>query len=254
MILRSLTKHVNEQNWFAVGLEMAVLVLGIIIGLQFSNWNEERLELIKGQSYLERIADELDQDIRFFDGVLRSNNRSIEDALFLIDTINNKDLVREDPTRFITSLTSVGASIVVNISNNTIEEIKFSGKLELIADEELRNEIVDYYDFIEVSQTFNHLRLNAEIEYQRRNVGVVGTEQYGRSNRGVTFDETEALLVYERFIENQELRDWIPVIIGSKRSTIRFSTRSQSNAKELVALIRGEPIEEEDGEIPSSAN
>ncbi|MBT5072337.1 MAG: hypothetical protein HOM63_01265 [Kordiimonadaceae bacterium] len=108
MILRRFMKHVTDENWFVVGLEMVVVVLGIIIGLQFSNWNEQRLELVKGQSYLNRIADELEQDIRFFNGVLRSNERSIENAQFLLETAENEDLVREDPTRFITSIASVG--------------------------------------------------------------------------------------------------------------------------------------------------
>lgn len=245
MILRSLTKHVNEQNWFAVGLEMVVVVLGIIIGLQFSNWNEERLELVKGENYLNRIADELEQDIRFFDGVLRSNERSIENAQFLLDTIDNEGLVREDPTRFISSLASIGSSIIVNVSNNTFEEIKFSGKLELINDEELRNQIADYYDFVEVSQAFAHLRIHAETEYQNRYAGVLAPDQHSQFNRDVTYSEVDALLVYERYAQKPELLKWIPIIIGTKRGTILSSTRSQRNAKELLARIRGEPIEEE---------
>lgn len=240
MILRRLTKHVNEQNWFAVWLDLGVVIIGVIAGLQVSNWNEERQNNLKGQNYLERIADELEQDIRFFDGVLSSNNRSIEDARFLLETINNENLVRENPTKFITAFTISGASIVVNVSNNTIEEIKYSGNLELIADEELRNKIADYYDFIEVSQTFSHLRISAETEYQKRNVGILDPDQFSQFGRSVTYNEEDAVLVYERFIENKKLHEWLPVIMGSKLSTIGFSTRSQNNAKELVAMIRGD--------------
>jgi len=34
MILRPLTKHVKDQNWFAVGLDFFIVVFGVFIGLQ----------------------------------------------------------------------------------------------------------------------------------------------------------------------------------------------------------------------------
>lgn len=254
MFLRRLRHYLKEQNLSAAGLEMIVVILSIIIGLGFSNWNEERLENLEGDRYLARIADELEQDIRFFEGVLRMNERSIENAEFLLQTIENENLVREDPSRFITSLSTIGASIVVNVNNNTFEEIKFSGKLDQIENEELRNQIADYYDFIEVSQTFNHLRINAEIGYQNRYAGILAPEQYGQFGRDIEYSEVDALLVYERFLEDEELIEWIPILIGAKRGTIGFSTRSQQNAKNLLATIRGETAPEVDETEDQAAN
>ncbi len=249
MLLRRITQHVKEQNWFAVGLDMAVVIIGIFVGLQLSDLNENRKNAIKGQGYLDRIADELEQDIRFFGGVIQMNERTLENAQFLLDTVDNEDLVREDPTRFITSLAFTGASMVVNVSDNTIEEIKFSGNLELIKDEELRNEIVDYYDFIEISQTFSHLRQEAEMEYQRRIAGVLAPEHM-EFNRDPNYSEVDALLVYERFLAKPEFIEWIPIVMSQKNGTIGFSRQSQRNAEELLAKIRGEelPAEEETGE------
>ena len=42
MILRRITKHVKDQNWFAVALDFIIVVLGVFIGLQISNWNDAR--------------------------------------------------------------------------------------------------------------------------------------------------------------------------------------------------------------------
>jgi hypothetical protein len=36
MILRSVTKRVKDQNWFAVGLDLLIVVFGVYIGLQVS--------------------------------------------------------------------------------------------------------------------------------------------------------------------------------------------------------------------------
>ena len=242
MLLRRITKHVVEQNWVAVGIDMLVVVMGIFLGFQLNSWKEDRQDAVKGESYLERIADELEQDIRFFDGVLRSNERGIENVQFLIETVDNEDLVREDPTRFISSLATAGTSFVVNISNNTFEEIKFSGNLEIIADEELRNEIVDYYDFIEVTQTFNHLRISAETEYQNRYTNILDPDHFVPFGSEVSYSEVDALPVYERFMQSPDIIGWLPIIINAKRGIVGFSTRSQQNAKDLLAKIRGDEV------------
>lgn len=42
MILRRITQHVKEQNWFAVVLDFFIVVAGILIAFQVTNWNEQR--------------------------------------------------------------------------------------------------------------------------------------------------------------------------------------------------------------------
>ncbi|MFP4335133.1 MAG: hypothetical protein ACLFQC_06610 [Wenzhouxiangella sp.] len=42
MILRSVTRHVRDQNWFAVGIDFLIVVVGVFIGIQVANWNEAR--------------------------------------------------------------------------------------------------------------------------------------------------------------------------------------------------------------------
>ena len=42
MLLRRITEHVKAQNWFAVALDFLIVVTGVFIGIQVSNWNEAR--------------------------------------------------------------------------------------------------------------------------------------------------------------------------------------------------------------------
>jgi hypothetical protein len=45
MILRRITEHVKTQNWFAVGLDFVIVVVGVFIGIQVANWNAMRCAL-----------------------------------------------------------------------------------------------------------------------------------------------------------------------------------------------------------------
>ena len=63
MLLRRITQHVKAQNWFAVGVDLVIVVIGVFIGIQVSNWNEARLELDRRQEVLTAILEDLTVDI-----------------------------------------------------------------------------------------------------------------------------------------------------------------------------------------------
>ncbi|MEM7276765.1 MAG: hypothetical protein AAF385_01460 [Pseudomonadota bacterium] len=42
MLFRRISKHLADQNWVAVGIDFAIVVVGVFIGLQVANWNEAR--------------------------------------------------------------------------------------------------------------------------------------------------------------------------------------------------------------------
>jgi hypothetical protein len=217
-----------------------VVVVGIFVGLQISNLNEARKNVLKGESYLNRIAAELEQDIEFFDATLRVNTMGAENGLFLLSTLENEELVRDNPTKFILTIAGLGSTLKINVSNNTFEEIKFSGNLELIDNEDLRNKIADYYDFIEMERNWSHARVLVENTYSSLNVGILRVDQMSQfnPNNEELYSAEEAMVAYGKFKQNKAMINWIPTVVNSKRNNVFFDTSAQRRAKELVVEIR----------------
>lgn len=42
MIFRRFAQHVRDQNWFAVSLDLFVVIIGIFLGSQPTEWNQSR--------------------------------------------------------------------------------------------------------------------------------------------------------------------------------------------------------------------
>lgn len=63
MILRSVMKHVRDQNWFAVFLDFLIVVVGVFIGIQVSNWNDDRAERSRESGILTELAADLCADL-----------------------------------------------------------------------------------------------------------------------------------------------------------------------------------------------
>jgi hypothetical protein len=59
VVLRRLTRHLKDQNWFAVGLDLVIVMLGVFIGIQVSNWNEARRDRQSEREYLDRLRHEV---------------------------------------------------------------------------------------------------------------------------------------------------------------------------------------------------
>jgi hypothetical protein len=69
MILRRLTENLRAQNWTAITIEFLIVVIGVFIGTQVANWNQERLAKLETERMLEQLVPELQSQIEFFDSV-----------------------------------------------------------------------------------------------------------------------------------------------------------------------------------------
>jgi hypothetical protein len=67
MILHSIAEALRRQNWAAIAIELAIVVIGVFVGTQVSNWNQARVEKAETKKMLVQFAPELQAQIGFFD-------------------------------------------------------------------------------------------------------------------------------------------------------------------------------------------
>lgn len=65
MILSSLTRAIRTQNWFAVGIEFVIVILGVVIGFQITAWNAARAERLTEQRALELLLTEAQNNVAY---------------------------------------------------------------------------------------------------------------------------------------------------------------------------------------------
>jgi len=72
MILRRVIQHVKNQEWTAIWIDLVIVVVGVFIGIQVANWNEDRASRNAEARHLEEIAEDLRADIAIFEKIERS--------------------------------------------------------------------------------------------------------------------------------------------------------------------------------------
>lgn len=66
MIFKRAIAKLRAQDWVAISIELAIVVIGVFLGTQVSNWNEDRLEQKETQRVLMRLRPELHGLLAFY--------------------------------------------------------------------------------------------------------------------------------------------------------------------------------------------
>jgi len=176
MLLRRITKHVKDQNWFAVFIDFIIVVVGVFIGIQVANWNEERQLSEKSNMVHQRIVKDFGLLEEFSNETMDINKRIITS----LDTFY-KALVRgrasPEEDKSIKYALRWGRSYSKKMLRSpTYIELLSSGQLSLINNETIRNQLAIFdqaaiateYNFRSIHNTslrnFNYLVQYAELE------------------------------------------------------------------------------------------
>ncbi len=63
MLLRRITQHVKDQNWFAVSLDFLIVVVGILIAFQVNGWSERQADKRALDTALVLLRDEINANL-----------------------------------------------------------------------------------------------------------------------------------------------------------------------------------------------
>lgn len=150
MILKRFSRAIRERDWTAIAIEFVIVVVGIFVALQADGWNQERQDRRLEQEYLARLADEARANL----GRLSEYAGIMEDKVRFILALREAspaELAREvqrDPRAFAEQLDNSTWVALTNLREESYRELEGSGRLRLLRDQRLRDElassIVDY--------------------------------------------------------------------------------------------------------------
>lgn len=161
MILRSITKHVKDQNWFAVGLDFFIVVFGVFVGLQVENWNEDRQNQNLANKNIKRLQTEIKLELAIWNKAVDYFETAHNYGIFALEEFDKP--VQELDDQFLIAMYQASQVWFVAVNRSTFDELKTSGQFVNIRDEELRGVIANNY--LRVSQT--DFTLNQTSEYRR---------------------------------------------------------------------------------------
>lgn len=145
MRVARLARRLRQYDWTAAFMELLIVVVGILIALRLSTWNQERIDHARAENFYRRIHADLLTDRGNIDLTLAYWTKVSAYGREAID--NGENGKRVDGSNWETVLAWYQASQILpfELADTTFNEMRSTGDLGLIADENLRKKLADYY-------------------------------------------------------------------------------------------------------------
>ncbi len=166
---RKIRKNLLSENKFskyllyAIG-EIVLVMIGILLALQVSNWNTERQENEANTQLLQKLDNELKLNIdRLVD--LKDSKNGYANRIKISDsiqTILSNGLTENDIESAIKNFYTANT---LNLYTSTYDEMKNTGMLYKLGSDKLLNEIETYYRLCD-RESFYVIEINKEVHSQ----------------------------------------------------------------------------------------
>jgi hypothetical protein len=143
VILRRLAAAIAEQNWFTVILEVVIVVVGIYLGLQASEWSQDREDRRAEVVYLERIAADLDASLTQTTISQEFQTRHARYGALVLQALRGCDLQPDQRDQFASGIYLVAKHNAAAFVQASLQELLSAGRLTIIRNSSLRQMLVE---------------------------------------------------------------------------------------------------------------
>lgn len=136
MILRRMAANMRRQDWTAIAIELVVVVVGVFIGVQASNWNADRQTDAKAADFTQRLRADLREEAWSYEYEIGYSNEVLANAKRAADGLSGKTPL-SDEALLVTAYRA--SQYRFNIRRRaTYDELTSTGEIGLIHDPTLR--------------------------------------------------------------------------------------------------------------------
>lgn len=253
MILRRFMKHVSDQNWFAVGLDALVVIVGIFLGMQATEWNETRKDRIEEEQYLQRLRDDL--DLQFDHMKLRVDYLTVaqKDNELITSFLRAPEKNTLPLGRVLAAFYNSTVIYPFRPISMTYDELISTGKIHLIHDINIRSHIAQYYyesaplegawDVGDDNPYRLYVRSVMPLTLQNRTVTTCeiskGNSLYLRENCVIIVETAEAKEVLQKLIDSAAIKALATGNLSKLTIALRLYKSNEQTARLLRANLEG---------------
>jgi len=244
MILRRIGHHLKQQQWTAVLIELAIVILGVFLGFQVTDWANERANRAAEIRNLEEIAEDLRADVAVFDQVRTATEMRIGG----IDYVLGETRGMTRPSRIVTpngdgfdmpagppvapadrTTLLARANLVRSTAGNRtgFEALLGAGGMQRIRDRQISRQLQVYY------AQFDELDELTSVLKQVRAEGVaqgyaLGLSAFGEMDQDRLIGIVRGSPAYSAYLRTN--REWAAIYLGTV-------ARQQQRARQLLTDI-----------------
>lgn len=178
MLINRTINRFRAQDWVALGSELIIVVVGIFIAIQVDSWWRHRDELQQEQLYIARLIEDVERDKTAINRAISLARVRLSLADLLINAAVDPEIVLRRPADFMAAVRQSSFTHTASLNTDTFEELRATGRLGLLRNDELKSALFEYYRYDENMRQYLRLQLAVEFKHFELAAGILTNEQY----------------------------------------------------------------------------
>jgi hypothetical protein len=146
MILRRVVEHLKAQHWTAIGIELVIVILGVFIATQVSNWNQERATDQQAAVFTQHLKEDLREEDWGYQVMIEYNRAVLANAQRTVDALEGT-APASDEALLVSAYRATQYKQKLR-RRATYDELISTGAIGLIRDRALRDTAMRLYNVV----------------------------------------------------------------------------------------------------------
>lgn len=144
MIRRRIGENLKKQHWATIGVDLVIVVLGVFIGMQASNWNQERATDQQSEAFTARLKADLREEDWAYQFLIAYNREVLANANRAVNALEGKATL-SDEALLVSAYRATQYKQRAR-RRSTYDELISTGAIGLIREQTLRDTAMRLYN------------------------------------------------------------------------------------------------------------
>jgi len=144
MNLRRIIEHIKNQQWTAVAIDFLIVVVGVFVGIQVSNWNQARVTDQQAAAFTTHLKEDLREEDWGYQLMIEYSHDVLKHAEIAVGALEGSTLI-SDETLLVSAYRATQYKNKLR-RRATYDELVSTGTIGLIADRSLRDTAMRVYN------------------------------------------------------------------------------------------------------------
>jgi hypothetical protein len=231
---------------------MVVVVVGLMLALQLDGWVEKRGERQKEAEYVQRLISDMEMDVAAIQIAIDIASMRLRLADFLMEVSREPAVAITRPAEFVGAVNQAAYTYTPSLAAHTFEDLRSTGNMRLLLDQDLKNALYDYYGYDESQRQYRPLQFATEHRHFELAAGILSHEQevfsqdtlkffdpYDMDNiENAQLDLAAVEAAAQRLSERPELVAWLPQVRHLQIEQIGVHQTRLDKSKIVLAALR----------------
>ena len=245
-MLRGFRTHVARHDWFAVCIDLVVVVVGILVALEVGGWVEARKERALEQVYLERLKEDFEIELARIGDAQRFARARIEAAKLLHGLATDPAPTADAAARVAWAVETASWRSFPQINAFVYGELQGTGRLALLRSVALRRMLAEHY-----TASHHEARVGLDLAAQQRFdaacSGLLGIDELTRielasgRSEDITLAPDRALEIAREFARRPAAIAELPSLVQHHTYNLRVLDDMRRRIEAIIAHLSAAP-------------